>query len=174
MGIPTTSTGNCGFPVDIFQAFLCRFLHGRLAPQGTRRWHLLSILLWMRSLHSESLHPNWWKLSKRIRIALWSEAAGALSARHTKIRQERSFVSLRVGRIIPLFLQTIPLETRHKEWKRYESYRNCQMCGRLGYKRSKVRKPWKHWCFADFVQLHEQSESKLYDCGELQPRSEKD
>ena len=30
------------------------------------------------------------------------------------------------------------------------------------------------WCFADFVQLHEQSESKLYDCGELQPRLRKE
>lgn len=26
MGAPTTSSGNCGFPGDIFQAFLCRFL----------------------------------------------------------------------------------------------------------------------------------------------------
>ena len=54
-----------------------------------------------------------------------------------------------------------------------ESNRNCQTDRRLGYNRSKVRKPWKHWCFADFVQLRKHSERKLFDRGELQPHLSK-
>ena len=55
-----------------------------------------------------------------------------------------------------------------------ESNRNCQTDRRLGYNRSKVRKPWKHWCFADFVQLSraksEQSSLTAVSCNRNRER----